>query len=360
MPWRQSAIQVAAIFGLFMSQPKITSYDVARRAGVSRTTVSMVLNHSKAVVLSAQTRARVLQAAADLGYKPNSAARMLVKGHTETIGLVISNPDILPHDGFMHQLLLGISRVNRAHGFHVLLEALQAGDTTRSYQSLVEERRIDGLIVLNPRTDDADLKALVERDFPLVLVGSIRHPQEYSVNFSTKTGIASSVAHLHQCGHRRIGVVTFSQRGLLATDVRLASLRKALGDYSIELQESDIEYGDFSTRSGHEAAKSLLLRRPDLTAIIAGNDTIALGVMSAAREMGRQLPRDLSVIGFDDLPFAAYLSPPLTTVRVDAVAQGAAAAEMLIKKLRGEPVEPRRVLVGTRFIERESCQSIKT
>ena len=288
-----------------MSGEKVTSHDVARRAGVSRTTVSIVLNQSTNVVLSAETRERVMRAAAELGYRPNSAARMLVKGNTETIGLVISRPEILPHDGFIPQLLLGISRVNLQHGFRVLVEGLDVDDAPRTYQSLVEERRIDGLIVLNPRTDDPDLRGLVDRDFPLVLIGSIRHQQEYSVNFSTQSGMDKAVTHLIGLGHHRIGAVTFSPQGLVATDIRLSSLSKALSKHDVVLNALDIEYGNFSAESGYQAAKQLLLNRPDLTAIVAGNDTIAVGVMSAARELGRNIPEDLSVIGFDDLPIAA-------------------------------------------------------
>lgn len=341
-----------------MSDEKVTSHDVARRAGVSRTTVSIVLNQSKNVVLSAETRERVLRAASDLGYRPNSAARMLVKGNTETIGLVISRPEILPHDGFIPQLLLGISRVNQQHGFRVLVEGLDVDDAPRTYLSLVEERRIDGLIVLNPRTDDSDLRSLVDRDFPLVLIGSIRHQQEYSVNFSTQFGMDRAASHLIALGHRRIGAVTFSPQGLIATDIRLSSLSKALAGHNVALNPDDVEYGNFSAESGYEAAKKLLQTRPDLTAIVAGNDTIAIGIMSAARQLGRDIPGDLSVIGFDDLPFAAYLNPPLTTIRVDAVAQGAAAAGLLIRKLRGETIENRRLQVETKFIERGSCAKI--
>ena len=341
-----------------MSGEKVTSHDVARRAGVSRTTVSIVLNQSTNVVLSAETRERVMRAAAELGYRPNSAARMLVKGNTETIGLVISRPEILPHDGFIPQLLLGISRVNQQHGFRVLVEGLDVDDAPRTYQSLVEERRIDGLIVLNPRTDDPDLRGLVDRDFPLVLIGSIRHQQEYSVNFSTQSGMDKAVTHLIGLGHRRIGAVTFSPQGLVATDIRLSSLSKALSRHNVVLNTQDVEYGNFSAESGYQAAKQLLLNRPDLTAIVAGNDTIAVGVMSAARELGRNIPEDLSVIGFDDLPIAAYLNPALTTIRVDAVAQGAAAAGLLIRKLKGEMIDNRRLQVETKFIERGSCSKI--
>lgn len=334
---------------------KVTSHDVARRAGVSRTTVSMVLNRSDAVILSAETREKVFEAARELGYKPNSVARMLARGNTETIGLVISDPGILRSDAFVPQLLYGISQVNREHGYHVLLEGLEANTGRGTYESLVEARRIDGLVVLNPRTDDPELKALIDREFPVVLAGTIRHPQEYSVNFSTSGGIAQAVELLIGLGHTRIGMVTFSPRGLVATDVRIASLRKALAAHAMTLDDADIEAGNFSSESGYAATGALLARRPDLTAIFAGNDTIAIGVISAASSFGFSVPDDLSVVGFDNLPFSGFLMPPLTTIHVDAVAQGNRAADMLIRLLKGETIEHRRITVPTDLIVRKSC-----
>ncbi len=338
-----------------MAQDKVTSHDVARRAGVSRTTVSMVLNRSDAVALSKETRERVLQAASELGYRPNTAARNLARGNTETIGLVISDAAILPNDAFIPQLLHGIGQVNRRHGYHVLLEGLGPGTGDDSYESLAETRRIDGMIVLNPRTDDPGLINLIERDFPVVMIGSIRHPLEYSVNYATGAGIKASVDFLVGLGHRRIGTVSFSQLGFVATDVRLAAMRRALAGHGLPLDDADIEHAAFSAESGHRATLRLLERRPDLTAVLAGNDTIAIGVISAAVSTGRRVPNDLSVIGFDDLPFAAWLSPALTTVQVDAVSQGAQAAEILIRLLTGQPVENRQVRTSTKFIVRASC-----
>jgi DNA-binding LacI/PurR family transcriptional regulator len=333
---------------------RVTSHDVARRAGVSRTTVSMVLNRSNAVTLSAETRARVLEAAAALGYRPNSAARMLVRGNTETIGLVMSDPSILPVDGFVPQLLHGVRHVNARHGFHVLLEGLDPESGHATYESLVEARRIDGLIVLNPRATDTDLQALVDRDFPVVLVGTIRHPNECSVSFSTRAGHEAAVDHLVAMGHRRVGAVPFSPSGYIAAQVRLSSLGKALASRGIRLDDDAVVHAGFSPESGHRAARVLLERRPDLTAIFAGNDTIAIGVISAAEALGRSVPGDLSVVGFDDLPFAAWLAPSLTTVRVDAVRQGAEAAELLIKRLKGERLESRQVRIETTFQIRNS------
>lgn len=339
---------------------RVTSHDVARHAGVSRATVSMVLSRSDAGSFSDETRAKVLKAASELGYQPNSAARMLVRGDTETIGLVISDPSILRSDAFVPQLLYGVSQVNREHGYRVLLEGLEARSGHDTYASLVEARRIDGLIVLNPRTDDPGLKALIERDYPVVLAGTVHHPQEYSVNFSAAEGMIEAAAHLVGLGHRRIGMVTFSPRGLVGTDERIVVLREALASHGIALSDADIEAGDFSAESGDAATRALLSRRPDLTAIFAGNDTIAIGVIAAARAIGRAVPDDLSIIGFDNLPFAPYLMPALTTIHIDPVLQGGLAASLLIKRLRGEAIPDRRVSMPTRLVIRDSTAPVAT
>ena len=340
--------------------PKVTSHDVARRAGVSRTTVSMVINNYSAVTLSAATRERVLKAAAELGYQPNSAGRMLVRGDTETIGLVIGDRRILPFDAFVPHMLYGIGMVNRQHGYHVLLEGFDPSGEPASYQSLVDSRRIDGLIVLNPRPDDPELRALIDRGFPLVLAGSVGKPNEYAVDIAPRAGLTAAVDYVMSLGHRRIGTVPFSGRDSSTVDVRVAGLRTALEERGLELLESDIEAADFSAESGALAAARLLARRPDLTAIFAGNDTIAIGVISAAMRLGKDVPNDLSIVGFDDLPFAAYLSPPLTTIRTDAFQQGAKAAEMLVQILKGAHLEERHLRIETELVVRATCATARS
>jgi DNA-binding LacI/PurR family transcriptional regulator len=334
---------------------RVTSHDVARRAGVSRTTVSLVLNRSDAATFSPETRERVLQAATDLGYKPNSAARMLVSGNSETIGLVISNKDILSVDAFVPQVLHGIGEVNQRHGFHVLLESLASGPGSGTYDHLVESRRIDGLILLNPRQDDEALKTLIEHKFPIVLVGTMRHPEEASINYSASASTRQAVDLLVDLGHRNVGMVAFAPPGFVAVEGRKEALRRALAAHDLDLPDTAVEYANFSAESGHVATRALLTRRPDVTAVFAGNDTIAIGVISAARALGRRVPEDLSVVGHDDLPFAAWLSPGLTTIRNDAVRQGALAAEMLISILQGKPIAERRVRLQSELIVRQSC-----
>ena len=252
-------------------------------------------------------------------------------------------------------MLDGVGAVCRRQGYRVLLEGLDPGAAGSSYQSLVESRRIDGLIVLNPRTDDAELGALIDSGFPLVLAGSVRKGNEHGVNVSARAGLAAAVDHLVGLGHSRIGMIPFSPRGLSATDGRVAALRRALADRGLALEDSAIEHADFSAQSGAEATQRLLARRPDLTAIFAGNDTIALGAIGAAVRMGRPVPDSLSLIGFDDLPFAACLNPPLTTLRVDARRQGEMAADLLVRMLRGGEIAEPRLRIETELILRGSC-----
>lgn len=337
-----------------MASKRLTSHDVARHAGVSRATVSLVLNRSESVTIATETRERVLRAAAELGYKPNSAARMLVSGQSETIGLVLSDPSILLVDQFVTRVLYGIEKANRELGFHVLVEGLESGGRGGTYDNLVESRRIDGLIVVNPRAGDEALIALIETDFPLVLIGSVRHPAEASVTFGTRGVLARAVDHVVGLGHRRIGAITFAPRGFVAADARLRALDAGLRAHGLALEEDAIEDGAFSAESGYEAGLALLRRRPDLTAIFAGNDTLAIGLLSAARELSRSVPDDLSIVGFDDLPFARWLTPALTTIRTDGVRQGMIAAEMLFARLNRRPLDEPRVRLEPEFMPRAS------
>jgi LacI family transcriptional regulator len=338
-----------------MDRPKVTSHDVAERAGVSRATVSMVLNRSTAVSISQETRERVLQAAAALGYRPNSAARMLVRGNTETIGLVVTEPASLNVDGFVPQLLHGITRVNQRHGYGVLLEVVEKNRAPNAYVDLVRSHRIDGLIVLNPATNDPALHALIEDDYPLVILGSVGHPRERSVNFSTRRAIRKAVDHLVDLGHRRIAHIGFSDVGYIATDVRLAAYQRSLADHGITPDPALVGFAHYSAESGFAAMVALLERAdPAPTAVLAGNDTVALGVISAVNAKGLRVPEDVAVIGFDDLPTAAYMRPSLTTIRNPGIEQGEKAAEMLIKIINREEIERPKVVVATELVIRES------
>lgn len=334
---------------------KVTSHDVARAAGVSRTTVSMVLNGSNAVILSDETRERVKRAAAELGYRVNSAGRMLASGATKTIALIVTNPDLLLIDGFIPPTLHAISREAAAHGYNVLIEGLPPEGDERGYLDLVQARRIDGMIVLNPRSNDPQLAALIEQKFPVVLLGASNAPGAISLGIDDQQAIRDAVTHLAGLGHRAIGHVALSATGTYATDHRIKVLKDTLASQGLMLEDRAIAHADFDAESGRVATHRLLDTRPGLTAIIAGNDTIALGVMRAARERGLALPRDLSIIGYDDLPFAAFLEPPLTTIRTQPVEQGTLATRRLIGLIKGDEAVEAETGLKALFVERGSC-----
>jgi LacI family transcriptional regulator len=337
----------------------VTSHDVARAAGVSRTTVSIVLNRSNSVVIGDETRKRVETVAAELGYRPNSAARMLKSGVTETVGLVVTESRSLTVDGYIPLLFNGVGSVLRRKGYHLLLETLSRTRGKNPYTDLVESRRIDGLLLLSPRKDDTALIELIESDYPIVLLGSIGHPKEVSVDTPSTEGLHKAVEHVVALGHRRIGCVPFSAPGFAAADMRLAELRRFLCDCGIELADEAVVHGDFGAESGFRATLKLMAAHPETTAIFAGNDTIALGVLGALAQLGRSVPSDVSVVGFDDLPFAGYVAPPLTTVRVDAGHQGRCAAEALILRLKGKPVPEPRQKFRSVFVPRSSTASVR-
>lgn len=338
-----------------MTKRTVTSTDVAKLAGVSRTTVSMILNNSMAGTFSEETRARVLEAAASLGYSPNSAARMLVRGDTETIGLVVSNPQLLTVDAFVPQLLFGISQTAQRYGYRVLLEAITDPANPSAYLDLVGGKRIDGLIILNPRLRDDALIRLIDEGFPAVLLGSVRHTQEYSVNFRNLPPVLKLMEHLASLGHRQIAHVALSAPGPIGTNARLTAFRRALGELGLPFEEQRVAAGAYSAESGYRAMIELLDRKVAMSAVFAANDTLALGAMAAIRERGLRIPDDIAVVGFDDLPFAAFTAPPLTTVRNDAILQGQFAAEKLIHLLRKEGAPERRTYVDTEVVIRRSC-----
>jgi DNA-binding LacI/PurR family transcriptional regulator len=334
---------------------RITSREVAARAGVSRTTVSMVLNDPNVSAIGEETRARVLEAAAELGYTPNSAARVLVSGRTDTIGLVLSQPELLSIDGFVPQLVLGISQVAEEFGYRMLFETVHGPKRATAYLELVGGKRIDGLIVLNPQVEDAGLHRLIDTGFPVVLVGTAKHPKEYSVNFHTGAAVRQLIAHLAALGHTQIAHIALSSPGPIATNARLVSFRRAMKEASLQVDEALIAYGDYSAQSGHAAANVLLGSGKRFTALFAGNDTLALGAMKALREHRLRIPEDVAVVGFDDLPFAAFTHPSLTTVRNPGVAQGQLAAKKLVALLRQEPVGERITFFDTELVIRRSC-----
>lgn len=341
-----------------MAPKRVTSGDVARRAGVSRTTVSFVLNDVAGMKISAETRRRVLQAAEELGYVPDAAARTLASGKTSTLGLIVGHSRLIRVDAFIPQLLQALADVCREHGYRLLLESAEHADQPGAYERLVRAKQIDGLVVLNPRPGDAQLRALIETDFPLVLIGRSPHPAAYSVNTEADPvppATRQTTEHLIGLGHRRIAFIHFRPFEDPATDARLRGYLDALAAAGIAHDADLVRPGDYSADSGYDAMTELLAAWPRPTALVAGNDTIALGAMAAVHEAGLRVPDDVAVVGHDDIPIARYAVPSLTTVRVPAYAMGRRCGEMVVQLMAGETPAERQVVCPTELIVRHSC-----
>jgi DNA-binding LacI/PurR family transcriptional regulator len=333
---------------------RVTSQQVAQQAGVSRTTVSLILNDAPGVKFPQETKERVLSVAEELGYVPDAAARTLASGKTYTVGLVLCQTEHLKVDSFISQAIYGLNEVCNRHGFRILIESADDINKVGTYSSLVHAKKIDGVVVVNARMDDKQLYELVDEGFPTVLIGSVGHPREYSVGHKSKSELA--VKHLLSLGHERIAHITLAPLSDHSVSFeRLLSYRRALDDANIGLEDELVRFGNYSAESGFEAMKDLLREKPYPTAVFAGNDTIAMGVMAAIRQKGLRIPEDIAVVGYDNIPIAAYTFPPLTTVHVSAVEPGRIAGEMLISLLRGEELTERTVRLETELIIRESC-----
>ncbi len=327
--------------------------DVAKLAGVSRTTVSYVLNNVTSIHISEQTRQRVLDAARELDYHPNASARSLARKQTYTVGLVLCvSPDRLIADAFLPSVIYGISSVTTPAGFRLLIEVVEDVTQPDAYVRLIREAHIDGAILAGARLDDQYLLGLHPDNFPLVLWDRVPGSDLPFVDVDNISAARSAVDHLISLGHQRIGCITNAPLEHPASSARLRGYQVALEMHNLPYDSRLVRYGDFHERSGFEAMTSLLPERP--TAVFVASDVVALGALRAVRAAGLRVPRDLAMIGFDDIQFAQYLQPPLTTVRVPAHEIGATAARMLLDIIQtgGHPTS---VLLDTELIIRESC-----
>jgi DNA-binding LacI/PurR family transcriptional regulator len=337
---------------------RVTSQQVAKHAGVSRTTVSFILNDVPGVKFPQETKERVFNAAEELGYVRDEAARTLASGKTYTVGLVLGQTQHLKFDSFISQAMYGLNEICNRQGFRILIESSDEVSQVGNYQTLVRAKKIDGLLVINSRLDDKQLYDLIDDGYPVVLIGSVGNKKEYSVTHRGKAGEA--VQHLLDLGHERVAHVTLAPTSDYAISFdRLSNYRKTLEKNGLEYGDTFVRFGNYSAESGFEAMKDLLRKKPYPTAVFAGNDTIAVGVMAAIQQKGLRIPQDIAVVGHDNIPIAAYTTPPLTTVTQSATKAGELAGEMLIQLVQGKEPEERQVRLEAELIVRESCGAKK-
>ena len=313
------------------------------------------MNDKTDAAIPEETRQRVIQAVRELGYVRNAAGRRLGSGKSHTLGFVLPSPEHVRTDAFVPQFLFSFNEICHQHHFNLLVHAVGSPARPDAYGDLVAANEIDGLFIVNPREDDRQIDALLDSGFPVVADPVRNHPRACGVGIDNSEAARMAVRHLVSLGHRRIACVNYGPSRFLSVAARCEGYRQALAEAGIGYEESLVTWADFSHESGQAAASELLDRggeRP--TAVFAGNDTVAIGILAALKEHGLRVPQDVAVASIDDIPAARFMNPSLTTVRVPANDFGRLAGEMLIKLVYGEWPEPPHVILPTELIVRES------
>jgi DNA-binding LacI/PurR family transcriptional regulator len=331
------------------SRPTIK--DVAARAGVSRQTVSRVINDKGEV--SAETRARVLVAIEELGYRPSAVARSMVAGRTCMLGCI--SPNLT--DYTFACIIESAQAEARRQGYFILTGS---APTEADVEPLLEEmllRRVDGLLVINPHADDRyhHFLPLVEKGMAVVYLNNTPQAEPVSsVRCDDHEGGYQATHYLIALGHTAIATLVGPDNEECTFD-RLAGYRQALAQAGLDFDPALTASGDWSATSGYQATLRLLGAGRSFSAIFAQNDRMAVGAIRALREVGHPVPDDVSVIGFDDIPLASYFDPPLTTFRQPMEESGRRAARLLIETIQNPDRPPEQVLTHARLIERASC-----
>jgi LacI family transcriptional regulator len=333
---------------------KVTIRDVAAAAGVSYQTVSRVINDRPDVAEG--TRRRVWQVIEELGYQPSAIARGLVSKRTYTLGLITADFS----DYFFSQVIVGAEVEARKHDYFFMLCSTERNpDDEPEYLRLLTEREVDGILFARPSTeqDSRHIISLLRQGVPLVTTAYYVPGERLTVvDVDNVDGGLKATQCLLDGGHRSIGTIT-GPPGWKSVSDRSQGYKLALEQADIPFDQSLIEHGAWSYESGYEAVGQLLERAPHITALFAQNDRMAVGAMRALREAGRMIPDDVAIVGYDDIPAAAYSHPPLTTIRQPMHKVGETATQKLIELIDDPDAEREEILLKTELVRRGSCGS---
>jgi LacI family transcriptional regulator len=327
----------------------ITLKMVAERAGVSVNTASRAINNKPDI--SKETKKRILQIAKELGYIRNAAAVALRTKKTGTIGAVIADN----RNPFYAEVLNGIEEAAREKNYHIIL-----ANTQRNYQkeeeviNLLLAKRVDGLLITPVQDRDDDIKNLIDANIPFVVVGRDFENIEVDAvyNDEVKGGFLAT-EYLIKKGHKKIASINGFLHKSPAKG-RLEGYKKALKKYGIPFDDALVTVGDIDVKDGYERTKQLLEKGLNFTAIFAYNDMMAFGAMQAIKEKGLRIPEDIGLVGYDDIPFASLISPPLTTIRLKKQDLGVESVKLLLSRINGNRKKTKKVMLGVELQIRES------
>lgn len=335
--------------------PKVTLKAVAVHAGVSYQTVSKVLNGKLQV--APETHQRIMDAVRELDYRPNQIARSMRARRSFMIGYswVQTSPDQVNH--VLDQFLTSMVREAEAAGYHLLPFPFREGqEQVDDYRELIDTGRVDGFVLSSVNYNDPRIEFLMQRAFPFVAFGRSNPELDFPfVDVDGANGLYQATRHLIENGHQRIGAIAWPHDSRVGNE-RMRGYFDAMQSAGLEVLPEWIVRGQGTCEFGREAALRLmdlhLEQRP--TALVALNDTQAIGATHAVRERGLEIGRDIAIVGFDDAPMSQYLFPPLTTVRQPIREAGRKCVEILIAQIEGKPLEEAQVLLSPELIVRAS------
>lgn len=336
--------------------PFLTLEDIARQTGVSRSTVSRVVNNQPNV--REGVRQRVLDAIRETGYHPHAAARTLASQHSSTLGL------ILPHsvsffftDPYYAHLTKGIAQACNQYGYTLALFLVSSKEDEETiFPRVCRRGMLDGVMVQSGHHGDQGIIGrMVDVSMPLVVLGRpFRSDNVSYIDIDNINAAYNAVNHLARLGRKRIGTIAGPANSTVGLD-RLEGYRKAMTERGLDVDEHLIIEGDFTEAGGYYAMQKMILASPD--AVFAASDVMALGAIHAIRDAGLRIPDNIAVVGFDDLPLATLSDVQITTVRQPVVQFGIKAVETLIDQIENGNTSPRRIIMDTELVIRETCGS---
>ncbi|WP_179032507.1 LacI family DNA-binding transcriptional regulator [Paenibacillus kribbensis] len=321
-----------------------TIKDISQLTGFSITTVSRALNGYSDV--SESTRKLIKEAAEALNYSPNVLARGLVMKETKTLGLLVSG---MTHkninNNFVFEVLCGINDSAASSDYDLILFSTNtAKQKMKTYTQLCRERKVDGVILQGVKTDDPYLQEVLDSDIPCVLIDiPIQSENVGYVSTNHKESAQAAVEHLIRLGHQKIAMINGYSEAFVSK-ARFEGFVSAMEQAGLDWKREWVVKGDFTEEAAQQQALKLLRAYPEITAFFCASDMMALGVIKAANEMGLSVPGQLSIVGFDDIPTAAYFQPPLTTIGQNMYQLGYEAANLLMRMLKSEDSPKSNVL----------------
>ncbi|TCI20574.1 LacI family transcriptional regulator [Exiguobacterium sp. SL-10] len=334
-----------------------TIYDLAKKTGFSITTVSKALNNYKDV--SEKTRAKILQAAAEMDYLPNAHAQSLSTKKSWAIGVMFSEANEV---GMKHPFFNGIiesfRHATEEHGYDLIFASRNLRNRDMSYLEHFKHRAVDGIVVICSDRMDEQVQELMQSDIPIVVVDM--DSANCSVVYSDNTeGARMAVNYLYELGHRHIAHIA-GDSSIDAGAARVKGYELAMHALDLPIQPNHlVNAGFFSVEEGKQAMEKLLQLESPPTAVFVAGDQMAIGAIEAVHEHGLRVPEDISIIGYDDIEMIKYITPKLTTIRQDTDEIGEAAAELLIEQMTAKERRTERRVIPVRLIERASCAPVK-